>query len=323
MPSSKRKRSGPGLSFADRDASSAPASRPKRTNYNQVYRLPSKLISGPGIFVTCVKGKERKCALQFIDHLNELADDLYPGVKLLPPLKRDDNLPPKKEEAQADEEDLMDAMRNGAAGPAALVAAREAGEEKSADAETATTEEQQGGKAQPTVETETEAHDEPPAPPVKAATVEDDIEAQIKAELAALRGDSEAPNKKTKTQQTKGNKAKAQKDTLEDGTPTQRFKTIETDTECLIFISCARPIDPYKMVYAVLEEVERTGEPRSRFVQRLSPVTDTCSAHPDQVAALAERVIPIFFPAQGPAVTVSWPCFFFQFLHASPTPWSR
>lgn len=30
------------------------------------------------------------------------------------------------------------------------------------------------------------------------------------------------------------------------------------------FIRCAPPIDPYKMVYAILEEVERTGEARSR-----------------------------------------------------------
>ncbi|EPQ31132.1 uncharacterized protein PFL1_01321 [Pseudozyma flocculosa PF-1] len=279
MPSSKRKRAGPGLSFAERDRqgqSSGPSNGGggRRQGYNQVYRLPSKLISGPGIFVTCVQGKERKAALQFIDHLNEIADRLYPGVKLLPPLKHE----VAKEAVDGEEEDLMDAMRNG---PATATAANEeaAKEESTEDAAPTAVREEEPATAT--------------AGPAKEAPVVDDIEAQIQAELAELRGDTSAggPSKKAKTEH---------KD-KDDGTPTQRFKKIETDTECLNFISCARPIDPYTMVYAVLEEVERTGEPRSRFVQRLSPVTDTCSAHPTQVTQLANRVIPTFFPPDGPA----------------------
>lgn len=138
MPSNKRKRSGPGLSFADRDArSSGPSTSNrsnnggggKRSNYNQPYRLPSKLISGPGIFVTCVQGKERKAALQFIDHLNEVADRIYKDVKLLPPLKREEEEKKKDEERErGSEEDLMDAMRNGPA-PVAEAADREETEE--------------------------------------------------------------------------------------------------------------------------------------------------------------------------------------------------
>lgn len=239
MPS-KRKRSGPGF---NRDAP-ADAGGYKRTRpaYNQVYRVPSRNISGPGIFVTCVQGKERKAALQFIDMLNELADRLYPGIAPQPVPE-----PSAASVGNADDEEDMDALRNGAA---------------ASSTETKAVESQ-------APETETPAKEDQAD---KAG--DDDIEAQIAAELRDIKS----------SERRRGGVGKA-----------VRFRSVETDTECLVFISVSPPFDPYLLTYTLLEEVESTGVARSRFVQRLTPVSTTCPANATALADLARSVLPGFF----------------------------
>lgn len=240
MPS-KRKRSGPGFNRdAPADAGGYKRSKPA---YNQVYRVPSRNISGPGIFVTCVQGKERKAALQFIDMLNELADRLYPGIAPQPIPE-----PSAAPVGDADDEEDMDALRNGAAA--------------SSSTETKAVE----TKAP---ETETIAKED------KADKAGDgDIEAQIAAELRDIKS----------SERRRGGGGKA-----------VRFRSVETDTECLVFISVAPPFDPYLLTYTLLEEVESTSVARSRFVQRLTPVSTTCPANATALADLARTVLPGFF----------------------------
>lgn len=244
MPS-KRKRSGPGY---NRDAPSDSTAGYKRSKpaYNQVYRLPSKNISGPGIFVTCVQSKERKAALQFIDLLNEVADRIYPGVvaEAQPAeeeAKKDTAADPAKEDAEGD----MDAMRNGAAPQA--------------------TEEPIEERTEKTTQN-------------KEETAEDDIAAQIAAELKDIKASE-------RSRRGGGGSNAAQ----------PRFRSIETDTECFLFISVSPPFDPYRLVYTILTEVERSGEPRTRFVQRLTPVTTTCAANATDLTSLASTILPQFF----------------------------
>ncbi|CDU26371.1 related to TAN1-putative tRNA acetyltransferase [Sporisorium scitamineum] len=254
MPS-KRKRSGPDFN-RDAPVDSTSAFKRSKPAYNQVYRLPSRNISGPGIFATCVQSKERKAALQFIDLLNEVADRIYPGVAPQP-------LPEVEEKKDAiaavvDEED-MDALRNGAV------------------AETA---EQPPQPVQEEVEKQEET-------PKEVAEGDDDIAAQIAAELKDIKSSerSRGPNSK------KGNSG-----------PAPRFRNVETDTECFLFISVSPPFDPYRLVYTILSDVELSGEPRSRFVQRLTPVTTTCAANAADLTSLAHKILPPFFstnPEEG------------------------
>ncbi|TKY89236.1 hypothetical protein EX895_001767 [Sporisorium graminicola] len=249
MPS-KRKRSGPGFN-RDAPADSTAAFKRSKPAYNQVYRLSSRNISGPGIFVTCVQSKERKAALQFIDLLNDVADRIYPGVAPQP-------LPEAEEKKDAtalvaDEED-MDALRNGAVAESA---------------------EQPPAAVQEQVEVREE-------PTKKEAAEEDDIAAKIAAELKDIKS-SERP---------RGSHSKKGKPSAG---PAPRFRNVETDTECFLFISVSPPFDPYLLVYTILSDVELSGEPRSRFVQRLTPVTATCAANAADLTTLARQILPTYF----------------------------
>ena len=100
----------------------------------------------------------------------------------------------------------------------------------------------------------------------------DDIEAQIRGELAALR----APRRSA------------------------RITPLETDTECLGFVQCTPPVDAARLVTRYLEDVLHTGESRSRYVQRLAPVSALCRAEVDAIRTAATRVLPRFFPADRP-----------------------
>ncbi|KAJ3533100.1 hypothetical protein NMY22_g7472 [Coprinellus aureogranulatus] len=59
----------------------------------------------------------------------------------------------------------------------------------------------------------------------------------------------------------------------------QRFANCQTDTPCVIFISCKPPVDPVELVMKYVESVEKTGAARSRYAHRLVPVSGTSSAH--------------------------------------------
>lgn len=243
MPS-KRKRSGPGVSHRDDPGSSG--SRPRFEGPSkrrpQLYRVPSKSIAGPGILVSCVQGRERKAALQFMDLLNETADRIYPGV-VPTPLPQQDVAPKTAEE----DEDDMDALRNG-----------------------------------PAAATKPSAQPEPAVPqPAPPTADSDDIEAQIAAELQHIKASERRGPRST----------------------TDRFRKVETDTECLVFISVSPPLDPLTLVVALLDEVAKTGEPGTRFVQRLSPVSNTCHADFSSLLEHSQAVLPRFFPPDGPGRT--------------------
>ncbi|EST05204.1 hypothetical protein PSEUBRA_005468 [Kalmanozyma brasiliensis GHG001] len=106
---------------------------------------------------------------------------------------------------------------------------------------------------------------------------EDDIAAQIAAELSDIKSSERSRGPSNK-------KAAA-----------PRFKNVETDTECFLFISVSPPFDPYLLVYTILSDVELSGEPRSRFVQRLTPVIATCAANQTDLTTLARTILPSYF----------------------------
>ncbi|WFD28389.1 hypothetical protein MNAN1_003399 [Malassezia nana] len=170
-----------------------------RTKVAHVLGMPG----ATGLFVSCARGKERKAALDLTDVLNEYAAQVYP------PLSKN-----------AQEDDDMDALRNG-----------------------------------------------PPPPPAKS-TPTDDIEAQVHAELAALR----APAR------------------------TAHVLPLDTDTECLCFLACPAPVDATRLVQRLLHDTETTGETCSRYAQRLTPVRALCHADPESIRAMAPRALRAAFP---------------------------
>ncbi|PWN53233.1 hypothetical protein IE53DRAFT_377497 [Violaceomyces palustris] len=259
----------------------------KRTRYNGTYRIPSKKISGPGIFLTVTKGKERRAAAQFIDYLDDVADQIYPGLDLL---DSDDEGEGQEDEAVGgekvdwDDEDALDRLMNGSPTlPDGKVDGRDGDRKGEVDGPQVV--EEQGGEEQT----------DPPSKKTTRRVEEDDVEAMIRAELEELKGNSGGVGHRRDRKLTKEEgKSEDQSSREKDGKkPRQkrRFVSVETDTECLCFIKCARPIDPFKMVYHILEEIERTGEARTMYVYRISPVKDTCPAYEDSLKELTERTL--------------------------------
>jgi tRNA acetyltransferase TAN1 len=79
----------------------------------------------------------------------------------------------------------------------------------------------------------------------------------------------------------------------------QRFANCQTNTPCVIFISCKAPVDPVQLVLKHIENVERTGVTHTRYTHRLTPVTNTCVANATEIKSLAQRVLKLFL-AQNP-----------------------
>lgn len=70
-------------------------------------KISSTTIHGPGIFVTCVKGKERFAGRDLRDVLEPIADKLWPTER---PLETTTDAPPDDDEDDDDEDDDIEAM---------------------------------------------------------------------------------------------------------------------------------------------------------------------------------------------------------------------
>ncbi|KAE8221968.1 hypothetical protein CF326_g8462 [Tilletia indica] len=232
-------------------------------------------MAGPGIFITTSRGRERKAALQLKDVLEEHAERLYPDVKLEAYVPVENKAYVKKVLTEEDE----DALFNGPAQDDTDV--KQEVEEEQAEEVSAATE-------KPDLPSEVREGDSSVNAPLN------DIQAQIQAELAELNATSGGPH---------SNGAGHGQGTGTKGGPAKlyRFSTVTQGLlDCVAFMRVTAPQDPHALVYSVLEEVERTGGARCRFVQRLTPVADTCAANYESIEALAGRVLPSFFTSDRP-----------------------
>ncbi|WFD43531.1 hypothetical protein MPSI1_002193 [Malassezia psittaci] len=119
-----------------------------------------------------------------------------------------------------------------------------------------------------------ETQDKDSIPSKTSANVEQsDIESQIRGELADLH----APRKQR-----------------------SRIQYLDTDTECLCFIQCSPPVSARATVDQILQEVLKTGESRSRYIQRLAPVDKLCRAEQDAIRSTATEVLSNFFSSDQP-----------------------
>lgn len=78
-----------------------------------------------------------------------------------------------------------------------------------------------------------------------------------------------------------------------------RFANCQTNTPCVIFISCKPPVDPVKLVVTHIENVQKTGVAKTRYTHRLTPVSGTCIANLPEIYSLCQRVFSPFFAENG------------------------
>ncbi|KAG6919182.1 hypothetical protein DXG01_008480 [Tephrocybe rancida] len=74
-----------------------------------------------------------------------------------------------------------------------------------------------------------------------------------------------------------------------------RFVNCQTNTTCVVFISCKPPVNPVQLVLKLVKDVQTTGIVRSRCIHRLVPVTASCGANLPEIQGLCRKVLESFF----------------------------
>jgi hypothetical protein len=218
-------------------------------------------LSGPGILLTTVRRKERKAGLELIEFLDDLVLDLYPDLDLSIPEPRT-----HISEVPLDDDDDLDALKNGT--PPVAISSKDV---------------------------------LPDIPAIKApkSSIEDDIEAQLQAELDELRP-------KKHKEHRNGSQTNADRSTTATTTSRKAFTLIDPEVECLMFVSVAWPMDPVKLSCALLDRVAKTGQVRGHFIQRLSPIYLTGRADGmDKIEKLAAEVMEKHYPSSTDPLSVS------------------
>lgn len=148
-------------------------------------------IDGPGVWVSCVKGKEKQTVGELYDLFDSVAVELWPPTEI--------------------------------------------------------------------------ASEDPDNPPGEA--LEGDVEAQIASEVSAIKRPRTEP----------------------------RFVNCQTNTPCVLFISCKPPVNPVELVMKHMKNVEDTGIARTRYTHRMIPVSDSCVANLPEIQALCHSIFKPFF----------------------------
>ncbi|KAF9466611.1 hypothetical protein BDZ94DRAFT_1251348 [Collybia nuda] len=77
--------------------------------------------------------------------------------------------------------------------------------------------------------------------------------------------------------------------------PEPRFVNCQTNTPCVVFISCKPPVDPVELIYKHIINVEKTGITRTRYTHRLVPVSDSCVANLPEIQTLCNSIFSSYF----------------------------
>ncbi|KIJ66949.1 hypothetical protein HYDPIDRAFT_85887 [Hydnomerulius pinastri MD-312] len=75
----------------------------------------------------------------------------------------------------------------------------------------------------------------------------------------------------------------------------KRFANCQTNTPCVVFISCKSPVDPVKLIATHAENVQKTGVTRTKYTHRLIPVSGSCVANLPEIHSLCRRTFAPFF----------------------------
>ncbi|CAG8498124.1 2898_t:CDS:10 [Ambispora leptoticha] len=76
------------------------------------------------------------------------------------------------------------------------------------------------------------------------------------------------------------------------------FSSIQTGSDCIVFIKTKPPVEPANFVHQTLSDIYDNKLKKSRFIQRLTPITKTCYANMPAIIELAKEVIGPHFHSQ-------------------------
>ncbi|KAL1920134.1 uncharacterized protein VTP21DRAFT_1280 [Calcarisporiella thermophila] len=79
-----------------------------------------------------------------------------------------------------------------------------------------------------------------------------------------------------------------------------RFASLMTQTECVVFIKVCNTIEPVSFVQYILKDLVETGMKKTRFSQRLVPFSKTCYANMNDILAMARELIKSHFEKEMP-----------------------
>ncbi|KAG9284282.1 hypothetical protein G9A89_002092 [Geosiphon pyriformis] len=77
------------------------------------------------------------------------------------------------------------------------------------------------------------------------------------------------------------------------------FSSIQTGTDCSVFLKTNPPVDPVQLVHYILTDINKTKQKKTRFTQRLTPITKTCFANIPAIVELAKEVLGPHFGCKG------------------------
>ncbi|KAF0352153.1 THUMP domain-containing protein 1 [Gigaspora margarita] len=78
----------------------------------------------------------------------------------------------------------------------------------------------------------------------------------------------------------------------------RRFASIQTGTDCVVFIKTNHPVVPVQLVHYILTDLNNTKQKKTRFCKRLVPITQTCYTNINDIKKLAEEVLHPHFYTQ-------------------------
>lgn len=78
------------------------------------------------------------------------------------------------------------------------------------------------------------------------------------------------------------------------------FLPIDLSCECTVFVKIRKPVEPAEFIHRICQEAKDLGVKKSRFIQKLTPVTFSVSASLEEIKKLAAIVLkPHFHKEEG------------------------
>lgn len=125
----------------------------------------------------------------------------------------------------------------------------------------------------------------------EGASEDDDIEAAIRKEVAALTAKSSAAT------------ATSTPGTTDNSINNNRMMPLKMNVDCLLFVKTQPPIDPVAFVRRICEDARRCEEipglMRCRYVNRLTPVTVMGKASENGLVEVARQALGKWFDLSG------------------------